>query len=127
MKELFLPYELAIIARDKGFDDECFGWYDFELELRVSLSQNSKYGWDKSKKGSCAAPLYQQIVDWFRNKYDINIEMSRQDKGKYTAYIDIGGKLAEYETGDYHSCLKKVIPEAFKLIPSNRNHLSETA
>lgn len=84
MKELFVPYKLSLLAKEKGFDEPCFGYYNGKGLLRYAgttdenlrtggmdteemrnQSLNSKY---------CSAPLYQQLIDWFEIKgYSINV------------------------------------------------------
>lgn len=72
MKHLFIPYEIAVIAKEKGFDEPCLKWYSSNGKLNNNvgdiLSENQK-----SLYGCCAAPLYQQIIDWLREKHNIYI------------------------------------------------------
>lgn len=82
MKHLFIPYELAVIAKEKGFDEPCIMFYeknndelkfgindDYWGDYSVFIKWNSKN--KKPWKPFCeviAAPLYQQIIDWFYDK-----------------------------------------------------------
>lgn len=67
MKKLFVPHNLALLAKEKGFDDQCIGKFkDNNLTL---LS----YSWNNSElsihNDGISAPMYQQLIDWlFRNK-----------------------------------------------------------
>jgi hypothetical protein len=76
MEKEFIPYEQALALKELGFDEPCFWWYDFEKELRKDRigvnSINSKYFLNGN---SCSAPLYQQCFRWFRDKYNLYIEI----------------------------------------------------
>ena len=34
MEKLFIPYELAVIAKEKGFDEKCFGLFALDNGAR---------------------------------------------------------------------------------------------
>ena len=114
MKHLFIPYELALIAKEKGFNEDCLAYYQDEGNL-VCCDTNQVKGEfipykEQRDDDSATAPLYQQIVDWFREKH--NILISERLKW-WTIYeiIDNGEhRLMSTETKD------KAIEEAFKLI-----------
>lgn len=99
MKKLFIPLEIALALKQKGFDESCLACYTyyseeyhFELltdyfnissELRTkSFINNTLFTWLKEHEigGKCyvlqnavAVPLYQQVVDFFREKHSIYI------------------------------------------------------
>ena len=66
MTKEFLTYELALKLKEVGFNEPCMGYYDCERDLKLVPNKN--------KFLSCeyAAPLYQQVFRWFREKYDIH-------------------------------------------------------
>lgn len=71
MKHLFVPYELAVIAKEKGFSERCFGSWEERLgNIFLSMDKDEIDGWCEQK---CVAPLYCQLVDWFREKHGIEI------------------------------------------------------
>ncbi len=150
MKHLFISYELALIAKQKGFNEPCIGYWEsnqhpnpkegvsweklsmwgnyFVLEefedCRLILTDNEWY-----YKSMIKAPLYQQIVDWLREKHKIFIwsnpilnkidspfkmnfipSISMEDEN-YTDPFDVDD-LCE----DYYVALNKAIEEVFKLI-----------
>jgi len=93
MKHLFVPYELALLAKEKGFDDECLAWY-YKLKERPELNSfqlfEKDYFLDKSiictnssfgNGYMITAPLYQQLIDWFLMKHDMWIEILLFDRG----------------------------------------------
>ena len=77
MEELFVPYDLALILKDKGFNKKCFGIHetfeDGDIFSLLPMPQSvDELPWYKHP-----APLYQQVVDWFREKYEIDIVISQ--------------------------------------------------
>lgn len=67
MNKEFVPYDIAMVMKELGFDEPCFGYYnslDYISEEGVKNSNCNKPG----MKGTyCAAPLYQQVFRWFRD------------------------------------------------------------
>ena len=80
IKKLFAPERFARLAKEHGFDEPCIAlykptmnWYKertgIEIELQPTMSVNSfkEVFNSKLKTGYIAAPLYQQLIDWFRD------------------------------------------------------------
>ncbi len=73
---IFVPYAIALLAKQKGFDEPCLAYccsdvlhYDLgnqadeeDLHLNSRLSSISQ-----------AAPTYQQLVDWLREKHNTSV------------------------------------------------------
>ena len=122
MKHLFVPYELALKLKEKGFKAKCFAWYDhykdfYYCDIDDDVSKNTKLtGKDKS---CCTAPLYQQVMDWFRERHKIMIELHWQE-GTQNYSFCYGYKAGKWffpkETFEYYKALGKAIEEALKLI-----------
>lgn len=75
MKDLFLPYELALLARKKIFNEECLGYYcskDREVYIG-NIDVLPPFNFDIKSKVIINAPLYQQMVDWLREKHNLHI------------------------------------------------------
>ena len=79
MKEQFVTYEIALKLKELGFDESCFGYYGIQNEIKYEISYNSDPNLQKRK--FISAPLWQQVIDWFREKYDIVIQPIIFDKG----------------------------------------------
>src|SRR5574337_1380245 len=85
MNELFLSYNLSLLMKEIGFDEPCFNYYDNDNEdikdknfylnkwgcpLGITTSQlRSNKGFDEC----IAAPLYDQVIQWFIDKHGIEI------------------------------------------------------
>ncbi|HEY9485221.1 MAG TPA: hypothetical protein VIQ04_01140, partial [Nitrososphaeraceae archaeon] len=112
-------------AKEKGFDEPCFGYYkddkiytdgtgqkfiisNFDEFLNYNLSEHI-----------ISAPLYQQLINWFEKK-DIYIYAIRIS-GKWQWKRDVGVSYDDYSRGDgfesKKQALNKAFEEAFKLIP----------
>ena len=79
MNKEFIPYEQALALKELGFDEPCFAWYvskEHGLELGSVLKS------DLIKEG-LLAPTYSAAFRWFREKYDLDIEIER--KWKYSS------------------------------------------
>lgn len=151
MKHLFLPYELALKLKGKGFNEPCFALFS------AMKGENNKFIWATSsldhvlefhKKGhkffddleggktriqtfiqnsfaknTVTAPLYQQVIDWLREKHRIHIAASSfpvsGDKYgyQYGRSSLTGGWSINFEGKTYYDAYNKAIEEAINLLP----------
>lgn len=126
MKHLFLNKELSLIAKEKGFDESCFGYFspDFKLFSDISCDPSCNSDLVNSNFQEIAAPLYQQIIDWFREEHSIIIQPTYKgdnDNGIAVFYADIISNFKEEDLSDeksyfYYPALDEAITEAFELI-----------
>ena len=63
MKDLFVPYEIALQLKELGFDEPCFATWNGET-LDMSLQIPSDYYFTK-------APIFAQAFEFFREKYNL--------------------------------------------------------
>ncbi len=123
MKHLFVPYELALLAKEKGFDEECLGCYSkHENEyLRYLMFHDCS----SNSETRLRAPLYQQLVDWFRETHGIEVSVKswKREGGNGIDYVYSNKKLGmpstfnfEYKKESYYEALEAALTEAFKLI-----------
>lgn len=73
MKNQFVTYEIALKFKEINFDEECLYSFEYgngglECKLNPQLKTNST-----CNIGEIVASLWQQCVDWFREKHKINI------------------------------------------------------
>ena len=140
MKKLFIPYELAKTAHRKGFPNQtgsCLAAWE--------ITDNAEWlHFGAHPVGLLQAPLYGQIVDWFREKHNImihvescfnadkystsycytiygitkdNVFKASSSANEYVKKIHwLEGNVANFRNEDYHTALNKGIEEAFKLI-----------
>lgn len=117
MKEQFVDHEIAALLKEKGFKEECMAFYEISIKAKEDPHDgfSGPFGWKKGEvnfnKGYfennglpdnsneywllCGAPLWQQAIDWFREKHSIDI-MVRQIQLDGRAYY----KISKIETED---------------------------
>ena len=113
ISELFLPYNLALIAKEKGFDELCFGYY-YNNEPNKIYPLNPLEKIQRSNNGalSSLAPLYQQVTDWFIKKNIHIFPMYFHNTKKYLYMVYDENKFSQTS----YTTMNKAIEEAFKLI-----------
>ena len=70
MKEQFVTYEIALKLKELGFGEECLARYE---EYELVISQSNLIG----KRKFIQAPLWQQVIDWFRNEKNLEINITQ--------------------------------------------------
>jgi len=81
MKELFIPYTEALELKELGFNEKCLAAYT----NRGKFHQTSSDYWDNDSikmikeyttiKLKVLAPLYSQAFKWFRDKYNLILDI----------------------------------------------------
>jgi len=103
MKDLFLPYELAVKLKEKGFDEPCLTYYlnktfcfgSSETGKADSIGKNlTNSSWcgnnfaSNSESLFVSAPLYQQVVNWvflkFNEQFEHNLKLTIYIANLYT-------------------------------------------
>lgn len=126
MKHLFIPYELAVIAKEKGFNEPCLARYDIDKTISQTNIESNSNGFNEQVTNDnllvmVASPLYQQIIDWFREKHNVIIYVdARNDlkfKGVRKYYIrDIWRENYTNSFNNHYEALNKAIEDALKII-----------
>ncbi len=145
MNELFVPYGIAKHLKQLKFDKPCFGYYDngnyFNWSIEEGENPSMFINLEETSHGDWyISPLYQQVIDWFReiHKLHITVEFDRlkekDDKEDIETYCfrineqwSEGKEWYDYNYGFKHMCnkrniesyynaLNEAIEEAIKLI-----------
>ena len=71
MKEAYVNYEIAKLLKEKGFDEYCFAFWEYELyEYSLYITGypiiNSEL--EKEMVDGCSAPTHQMAMAWLREK-----------------------------------------------------------
>lgn len=74
MEKQFVPYEIAMKLKEKGFEEECFGFFSCGNIGNCTLVKVKSDIQKIYYKRDCLAPTHQQIVDWFDEKHNITID-----------------------------------------------------
>lgn len=141
MKHLFVDYDTALLLKEKGFDEECLVAYKTtpthlikKYGEKMIIAHGNPFGYDIGRifnstlKQMIAAPLYQQITDWFRDEYNFHFYIDttpvfdKTQGSKYKAMIKVPFQpfkwtSAYYDLDDtYYGVLDKAIKRALDLI-----------
>ena len=80
MKNQFCSYEIALKLKELGFDEPCLACFtdgEIHFEKPNYLLSQQKANYIFKFRNTILAPLWQQVIDWFRDKYHTNIEINR--------------------------------------------------
>lgn len=116
MKELFIPYELSLLAKEYGFDEPCFARY-IRKEFRFATLGGMTNFTKEQPPNQLSAPLYQQLIDWFREKHNLEVCSLKEKENVYFGFIDGGISRKQVSQGkSYYEALNKAFEEVFKLV-----------
>ena len=99
MKSQFVTYEIAKSLKELEFDEPCLAGYenfDCGIQLHIPAGKHSSVSkipfyknYSKQNTHIVKAPLWQQVIDWFREKYevDINIYIKKVSNGNIAIYV----------------------------------------
>lgn len=123
LEHLFMPYELALKLKEKHFNEPCLAWHDSDATDNDEIEWETTCNSDLSYIKNCTLPLYQQAVDWFREKYGVEIwveysgKTGKSRKRKYYSLVNyVQGTIKEGFFYNHKGALNKAIEEALKLI-----------
>ena len=80
MKNLFIKYSTAFKLKELGFNEPCFGYklrkysplsFSLMVGMDTNLLTNSKF----DVEDAVCIPLWQQIIDWFREKHEYSVSI----------------------------------------------------
>lgn len=113
MKHLFVPRYLASNLKEVGFDEYCFGFFNGEdITYTTDMCRNTFLTWrEGTMKGmvftpepadadtnpdyerlkwgmKITAPMWQQVVDWFKDKHSMFIDVYPMELNKWGFSIE---------------------------------------
>lgn len=120
MNKQFVNYEISLKLKELGFVEPCMGLYYIENK-KFSKTNYSHSNIVKSNDYIIDAPLWQQVIDWFREKHNVIISNKYIGTiGKYEIYIyNMFGRIEpfeNYECSNFYSAREKAILKAIELI-----------
>ena len=121
MKNQFVTYEIALKLKELRFDEPCFGGYyheDKEINHDLFIGYNMFDGEEFNREYFILAPLWQQVFDWFREKYNIYIKISYKGKYWYEYKKGYGGYINDFShiVSSYEEAREQAILKAIELI-----------
>lgn len=74
----FCMHGISLKLKELGFNEECLAYYHNHVEPYLVKNGNfTKNSEQNLYYDDCTAPLWQQVIDWFRDDKKINIEITR--------------------------------------------------
>ena len=120
MKDLFVPYEIAVQLKELGFNERCFGFYELEKLVistwRMNVNSCLEIDFEEGKP-RITAPTFSQAFRFFRDKCEIyyTIEGSKKFEFQHFIYdekesyeIKSEETFKDYEEAEL-ACLNKLI------------------
>lgn len=87
MKEQFVTYDIAVKLKELGFSQPCIAGFNSYKALKHNISSTNAnlddYDYTYRYDSKLLAPLWQQVIDWFRTEYDLLIYVSSFNKDKH--------------------------------------------
>jgi hypothetical protein len=126
MQHLFVPYDIARQLKEKGFNEPClmvfygnnpYGHLPDEMYLPSAVGKITNSTLKDDQHDNVCAPLYQQVIDWFRDKQIKIIEAPNFDYEIWT-YND---NNYMYEQKFVYLLIDQAIEQALKLITENKH------
>ena len=130
MEKYLIPFELAKNLKAKGFDEICLRYYLKNKNIIINGCDKFHEGFNYNTiETRISAPMYQQVVDWFREKHNIELycpnyyKNSKDYKPEYESRVN--GKQLSNEfsssssvilSNTYYEALNKAIEYSLTLI-----------
>jgi len=127
MEKEFVTYEIALLLKELGYiGDDCFGVYIKSIisneGVLVNFATDDLNGIDLV--GEVNAPLWQQVINWLREKHNYNITynvLEGYDCKKIINYIFKGGDIQSHfkilsKKSDYYEARESAILKVIDLI-----------
>jgi len=120
MEKEFVSYDQALILKELGFDEPCFGYYadktgEDKTIYTVGTSQSAITDMSIHTNHSCpsyqfSAPLKQQVFRWFRDKHKLVFYVNMVTITIFYYVIDIypSDTYKTYEEAE-DACIDKLI------------------
>lgn len=122
MREQFVPFEIALKLKEKGFDQQCLAYYNTDPYLKIpvfNLTKPFEHEW------VLPTPLWQQVIDWLREKHSIMICVDFYNEGsEKEPHIIYHFKISEPKT--WHYC-DIIVKSDYKTYPEARQVAIENA
>ena len=127
MNKQFVTYDIALKLKELGFDEQCIAYYVDSQDRLIfditGVNNFTKTNYSSTLGKHCqAAPLWQQVIDFFRDVYGIHIDLDYALGWGY-GFIPVGTTLnydwSHFEDGHYwtyYEAREQALLKAIELI-----------
>lgn len=137
MREQFVTYEIALKLKELGFDKECLAIYTHNNEHYsagtfflhtphpFTIEELTPEVQDVRESAVyILAPLWQQVIDWFREKYYIHIEIRNYQEYQKDNYAYALNFTKDYRYSEKETKIGMIISRIYH---DNYEHAREAA
>ena len=92
MKGLFIPYELAVKLKEKGFNEECLRCYSNGelqsfMDFRTIAFTSGIVLNENLSGGLVSAPLWQQVEEWLYSVHKMHLKLFGWEETGFDCYL----------------------------------------
>jgi len=126
MKEQFVTYEIAVKLAKLGFNEPCWFQFDEDGNLDWCYSEMKIETTEVTIRSGYLAPLWQQAIDWFREKFKHHIEIQSpdyQNENDFYWTIHVVKKIGVFGDGssdNYYEAREQAILKAIELCQNKK-------
>jgi len=113
----FVPYKESIELKELGFDEPCITSYNESGKLFKIWEDEQVIGITK-----CLAPTFSQAFRWFREKYDLHVQIRKENyfyKSKYEYFHYDISRGEENDITNQEELHSNIMDECRQNIPGN--------
>ena len=117
MNKEFVTYEQALILKELGFDEPCIGFFENNGKNSLLVTDSVNFTNTDLKVEGVSSPLYQQAFRWFRETYNMDVDIIRDSEVHYqdeTRWI--------VKVSDWNNIRVKDFPIAQLKFPNTSHH-----
>ena len=121
--EDYCSFETAKLLKEKGFDEECIGFYTC-TEKPYFMEASYRNNWTYEKHGSINAPTHQMALKWLREVHKLFVKVNytthpiTKDKNYYGTVInmeDVRETVLAFEDAlTYEGCVNSLLKYALE-------------
>lgn len=118
MDKQFCNYEISKKLKELWFNEPCFGYFA-PLKTELTIWYNPEISNDGE---FILAPLWQQVIDWLREKHRFHIQITPISYLNYTKiayFYNIGGDDANKAIYDYQDKYGDILDASTQEVPGN--------
>lgn len=123
MEEQLISFETAKLARERGFNEECYAYYDLDGEIDSIFTNDNSFVYPLNNFHNWGidyfnAPTQSLLQKWLREIHNIHIELQYGKINKYY-YLIFKNDLCEFSSVislTYEEALEIGLQETLKLI-----------
>lgn len=118
MTKEFVPYELALALKEKGFDEICSSGYietDFDKEVKLKKGKDCKNS-DKIYGMFCTAPTISDVVMWLyeKNGLWVVVNIDKPHLSKSCMFFSNVIKFGQYHKNKHRTIFYSTPTEAYE-------------